>query len=234
MVIPVPSGEHIVEVEFGSTPPRTVATFISITSLIMALVITWRMSGSKKTKSHRSFHDWPVLITILAISAITIFFLEPFGLLRHNSSGRTAEPAQNTLYADFGEQIALLGFDIKQQMANPGDLIDLTLYWKAQQTLDINYQVFVHVFGPDGLVAQSDKLNPGDFPTKRWPKDKYVRDEHQIMLPDDLAAGEYEIAVGVWVQADGWRLPLLDENGNQQSDRFTIFTLLIESGQHRP
>ncbi|MCA9989522.1 MAG: hypothetical protein KDE29_00825, partial [Anaerolineales bacterium] len=65
------------------------------------------------------------------------------------------------VYADFGGQIALIGYDAPAE-ARPGETIPITLYWQAQQPLQINYQVFVHLLLPDGrtLVAQSDKLNP--------------------------------------------------------------------------
>jgi hypothetical protein len=46
-------------------------------------------------------------------------------------------------------------------------------------------------------VTQSDKLNPGDFPTRKWPVDRYVRDRHTLTLPSDLAAGDYQLTVGL-------------------------------------
>ncbi|MEJ2754132.1 MAG: hypothetical protein P8169_15865, partial [Chloroflexota bacterium] len=126
------------------------------------------------------------------------------------------------------DQIALLGYDASADELQPGDTLYLTLYWKALQGLDINYQVFVHLLGADGLAAQSDKINPGEFPTRRWPIDKYVRDEHQLEIPADLPPGDYEVAVGLWVQSDGWRLPLLDEEGGQIGDRFTLMHLSVK------
>ncbi|MCA9956463.1 MAG: hypothetical protein KC434_17160, partial [Anaerolineales bacterium] len=81
---------------------------------------------------------------------------------------------------------------------------------------------------PDGaLAAQSDHLNPGDFPTRRWPLDKYVRDVHVLQLPPDLPPGEYTINAGLWVQAEGWRLPVLDASGSQIDDNSTLFTLRV-------
>jgi hypothetical protein len=139
-----------------------------------------------------------------------------------------AEPAQTAVYADFGEQIALLGYDLGSDTVAPGETVDLSLYWQAQTELPINYQVFVHLLGPDGLVAQSDKINPGDFPTRRWPLDKYVRDDHRLLLPEDLAAGVYTLATGVWVQDEGWRLPLLDEQGQQIGDSFLLRTIEVQ------
>jgi hypothetical protein len=107
--------------------------------------------------------------------------------------------------------------------------VDVNLYWQAVRPLDINYQVFVHLLRADGtLVTQSDKLNPGEFPTKQWPIDKYVLDRHQLNLPTELPPGSYTIAVGLWVQTEGWRLPLFDKTGQQLGDNFVLSSLKIE------
>ncbi len=228
LIIPVPAGEHVVEVEFGSTPARDLGWAISMLSLLAMAFVAWRMPRRSSTQSNKAFSDWPILIVVLLIFAVTLLILEPTGVLHYHSQGGTVEPAQKHVYADFGDQLALLGYDVSGTTARPGEPINLTLYWKAQQGLDINYQVFVHIFGPDGLVAQSDKLNPGDFPTRRWPVDKYVRDKHQIVLPEALVPGQYEVAVGAWVQTDGWRLPLFDEQEQQIGDQFRLFVLTVE------
>jgi len=81
---------------------------------------------------------------------------------------------------------------------------------------------------PDGsLLTQSDHLNPGDYPTRRWPLDKYVRDEFVLTIPEDAQPGNYIVSAGLWVQAEGWRLPLLDSDENQVDDKATIFTLTV-------
>ena len=228
LVIPIQSGAHIVEVEFGSTPARNLALFISILSILLTCIIAFRLPRAVRHHHPAPFNDKAILALVFVFTVLSLMLLESTSYLHHNSNGLRVEPAQNSVFADFGEQLALLGYDISQENPKPGETIYLTLYWKAQEILGINYQVFVHVLGPDGLVAQSDKLNPGDFPTKRWPVDKYVRDEYAITIPNNLQPGIYEIAVGAWVQADGWRLPLLDEQGVQVSDRFTIQKFEIE------
>jgi hypothetical protein len=103
------------------------------------------------------------------------------------------------------------------------------LYWKAERPLDINYQSFLHILASDGsLVAQSDHLNPGDFPTRRWPLEKYVRDDHEFTLPLNLPPGEYAVKTGLWVQSEGWRLPRLDESGLQIDDGEILYWLQVE------
>ncbi len=107
--------------------------------------------------------------------------------------------------------------------------MNLTLFWKAVRPLAIDYQSFVHVFDEVGIsVAQADKLNPGEFPTRRWPLDKYVPDEYVVPLPSNLPPGTYTVDAGLWVQSEGWRLPILDESGVQDGDSAVLFTFRVE------
>jgi hypothetical protein len=78
------------------------------------------------------------------------------------------------------------------------------------------------------VAAQSDKLNPGDFPTNRWPQGKYVRDEHTLYVPAELAPGTYRLSIGLWVAAEGWRLPLLDDDRTQIGDNFVVTEWQVE------
>lgn len=232
LVIPVPAGEHVVDVRFGSTPPRTLAWAISILALLATVVLAWVQRGKATATPHEEAAftqvDWVTLASVGVVTAVFILILNPLGWLHNNSTGYKTEAADTAVFADFGTQIALIGYDAPFRLAQPGDTLPLTLYWKAQQPQPINYQVFVHLLADDGsLVAQSDKLNPGDFPTRRWPLDKYVRDEHTLILPPDLAPGRYTVTTGLWNAAEGWRLPLFDPNENQLGDYFQLFTLEV-------
>jgi hypothetical protein len=74
--------------------------------------------------------------------------------------------------------------------------------------------VFVHLIGPDGqLWGQSDKWNPADFPTGRWPLDHYVRDDHDAQLRPDAPPGKYQVIAGLWDGDTGLRMHQLDSNG---------------------
>ena len=232
IVIPVPKGEHVVDVQFGTTPARTLAGRISITALIITFIFS-QLAGSAAVEPDKNvrlaFADKVVVWSIIGVTAVTLVLLYPLDWLHYHSSGFIAEPAETTTFADFGDQIVLIGYDAMPQALQPDSTLTLTLYWKAKSDLDINYQVFVHVQAADGrLVAQSDRLNPGEFPTRRWPVDKYVRDTHEIYLPATLPAGQYTVSTGLWVQNEGWRLPLFNEAEEQIGDNFQLFTFEIE------
>ncbi len=233
IVVPVPSGTHLVDVRFGSTPARDLAWAISGFSLLLTLLFGWKCRGSRAERAKQKKWggtDWIVLAVIGGITAVTLLILQPIGALHYQSTGDIAEPAENSIAADFGEQIHIIGYDTSAATAQPGDTIKVTLYDKAERPLTFDYQSFIHVLAADGtLVAQSDHLNPGSFPTRRWPTDKYIRDEHQFTLPPSLPVGTYTVKTGFWVQSDGWRLPLFDESGQQIDDGTVLFQLTVKN-----
>jgi hypothetical protein len=234
IAVPVPAGEHLVAVQFRDTLDRQMAWAITAVSLLSTLVgsIFLRRKtfpiANRQSPISLSKTDWSVLGAAGLVTAVTLFILGPMQLLHYNSSDYVAEPAQMDRLDDFGGQIALIGVDVSDETAVPGEQLSVTVYWQAQTSLDINFQSFVHLLRPDGsIAAQSDRLNPGEFPTRRWPLDKYVRDVHVLQLPPDLPPGEYTVTAGLWVQTEGWRLPLLDENGNQIDDKAVLATLTV-------
>ena len=232
IVILVPQGEHVVEVTFGSTPARNLAWAISAGGLLVALAIAWRLRQPVPRLAaldHANLRaDWPFLALAGAIT-LGALLLEPLGLFHDYSRDGALDVPAVAVGANFGDQIALLGYHVDSESAAPGDTLELTLFWQAQRPLDIEYQVFVHVLDTSGqLVAQSDKINPGEFPTHRWPLDRYVPDTHRLALPPDLPPGQYTVAAGLWVQVEGWRLPVFDEDGAAVGDTKLLFTLEVE------
>jgi hypothetical protein len=85
----------------------------------------------------------------------------------------------------------------------------VALAWRATQTPEVGYSVFVHVQGADGRVwAQSD-AGPANWtrPTTGWLPGEYVLDVHTLTLPGDLPAGDYSLWTGLYDPASGERLP---------------------------
>ncbi|HNS38873.1 MAG TPA: 6-pyruvoyl-tetrahydropterin synthase-related protein [Promineifilum sp.] len=235
IVVLVPQGEHVVEVKFGSTPARTMSWLVSLFSLGIALAGAWRIKRTPDQTVPRPGNesdsiraDGPIIVVVGGIVLLAIL-LEPLGFFHYHSEGRELDIPAISTHVNFGDQIILLGYNASAASLRPGATLDLTLYWQAQRSLDIDYQVFVHILDANGvLVAQSDKINPGEFPTHRWPLNKYVPDIHHITLPASLPSGEYTVATGMWVQSEGWRLPVFDSSGQTIGDRADLFTLRVK------
>jgi hypothetical protein len=241
VVVPIPAGDHIVDVYLASTPSRTLATGISTLSLIGMLVGAvwlWRSradssqapgSLAERFDSEVAFSTRPVAVAALVMTAVTLLVVHPLGWWRLQSAPFTAEPAGVSLEANVGDQVALIGYDTSSTSARAGEEVEIVLYWQAFAPMDINYQVFLHLMAEDGsLVSQSDKLNPGHFPTKRWPLDRYIRDAHTLTMPTGLAPAELQVRAGLWVQDEGWRLPVLDANDRQIGDTVPLFSIRYE------
>jgi hypothetical protein len=170
-----------------------------------------------------------------ASGVVLIFLIFKVGLVdrRHDWFRYTSPPGQvrKVGYSladrpiDFGHHIQLLGYDLPQSQVGAGGTLPLTLYWRATEPVPDNYQVFAHLTRPaTHLWGQSDKLNPGDFPTQRWPLDKYVRDEHELDILPGTPPGDYQLTVGLYTLLDGIRVPVFDADGQLLGNTLTLPT----------
>jgi hypothetical protein len=110
--------------------------------------------------------------------------------------------------AVFGDRITLLDVDVAETRAMAGSTISLTLHWQTQAVMTTSYTVFVHLLDGEGnLVAQSDSVpGGGAHPTTNWLPGETVDDPHQLVLPDILATGRYELLAGLYDTNSGARL----------------------------
>ena len=122
-----------------------------------------------------------------------------------------------TLKANFAGQVSLLGYQVGQP--TPGQNLPVTLYWQAQGVIPVDYTVFMHMLDSSGqIVAQADAPpKAGWLPTTWWDPGKTVADEHTLILPAALPAGDYHLQVGLYVPETGERLPL-DASGQDAVD----------------
>ena len=228
IVVPLTAGDYVIDVWFGSTPPRVVGWVLTSIALIAIGVIAV-ITPKSKLKTAIIQNNFGLLGSGILIGVVVLLLLLPGRFFRYESPQDGVDPAEFSLNTSFDQQIELLAYDLDKTTAQPGDWISLNLYWQAEVLQEIDFQGFVHLLDSNGqLVAQSDKLNPGDFPTRRWTTDKYVTDAHLIKLPADLPAGSYQLTAGLWVMSEGWRLPTLDENGEVAGDAAVIATITVK------
>jgi 4-amino-4-deoxy-L-arabinose transferase-like glycosyltransferase len=113
-------------------------------------------------------------------------------------------PIGHALSVPFGALAVLRGYDVAQSEVHAGEVVSLTLYWQASGRTRTDYSVFVHVTGPAGLVAQSDRdPQDGDAPTSSWVAGQVIVDPYALRLKDDLAPGAYTITVGLYSPLNG-------------------------------
>ncbi len=122
--------------------------------------------------------------------------------------------------ARFGDAFALLGYRVHDDSPLvPGASLRIDLYWQCTQPVGKDYTVFVHLLDEKRAVrAQRDAVpRDGTYPTRSWEKGEIVTDSYSLMMPRDLAPGEYRLAVGMYEWPSLQRLTV-DETGRQQPD----------------
>lgn len=116
-------------------------------------------------------------------------------------------PWPNTLNANFGNEITLLGYTLEPRELAPGDTLTLTLYWQPQHPLSRDYQVFAQALDDAYNVwGSQDGVGPG------WTSGEVVRDMRHITLRPDTPPGSYPIQVGLFHSETG-RLPVIAPEG---------------------
>jgi len=130
----------------------------------------------------------------------------------------------NPVRFNFGNQIALVGYDLEGQAVGPGEEIHLTLYWEALALMERDYTVFTHVIGErDRIWAQVDSQpQEGAAPTSTWSRGQVLVDEYHLLIEPETPPGVYDIEVGLYLAATGERLGLLDEAGHWMDSRVLL------------
>ena len=122
------------------------------------------------------------------------------------------QPIQHKATGQLGP-IRLIGYDLAEGVAQPGDSLPFHLYWQATAATEANYQVFNHLLDSAGdLVAQADGPPLPDPLLRRgtgdWddPEEIIYSREYLLALPEDLAPGEYTLVSGFYRRDTGQRL----------------------------
>jgi hypothetical protein len=119
----------------------------------------------------------------------------------------------NVLY---GNKLRLMGYQLhRDQVENQ---LTITLHWRSERLMEIDYKIFVHVFDPEtGFRPVQDDSMPlrWTYPTSYWSSGDVVVDEIPLSL-EEVPFGVYRIAIGVYAPETGERLPVLDRMGQLQ------------------
>ena len=126
-----------------------------------------------------------------------------------------------TLPIDLGGKVDFLGYTLSRT----GNDAELTTYWRATDQLPPQVSQFTHVLNDQGeIVTQQDRLmltsqslQPGDV----------FAQIHHLTLPENLPPGSYPIAIGLYTQPDGKRLPIVIDQ-QPRGDRIFLDPFVVE------
>ncbi len=102
-------------------------------------------------------------------------------------------PLQNRTNAGFEAST----FEISKRELNQGEQFTVTIYWQSLTDILDNYQTRALIRGMDNRLIwyTGDLKNPSPIPSKRWLRNKFIKDQHNITISEDILSGEYEILI---------------------------------------
>jgi hypothetical protein len=112
--------------------------------------------------------------------------------------------------ATFQAPIDLLGYDVAPTSVRPGQTLDLTLYWRAQQPVGQSWTVFTHLLDDaERIQAQQDGIpGQGRRPTTTWAPGEVIVDRYTLRVDPAAPGGADHLEIGLYDPTTGQRLLL--------------------------
>jgi 4-amino-4-deoxy-L-arabinose transferase-like glycosyltransferase len=146
------------------------------------------------------------------------------------SHPRSVQAVPNPSSAQFDAFVTLRGYQINPDTVQPGQPLDINLYWEVIGRPPGNYLLFVHLIDEAGtMVAQRD-THPGlgNFPSSQWqPGDRFI-ESLQLYLPETAYTGTTAgLSIGLYAP-EGYRLGITQADGTSLGDALLLATVAIE------
>lgn len=124
----------------------------------------------------------------------------------------------------FGGKADFLGYTVSATVLKPGASFDLVTYWRVTDALPPQVSQFTHVMNDKGeIVTQQDRLM---ITTQSLRRGDVFAQIHHLTLLENVPAGKYSIAIGLYTQPDGKRLTIL-QNGQPRGDRLFLQSIEV-------
>jgi mannosyltransferase len=98
---------------------------------------------------------------------------------------------------ELGDGLVLLGWDLAQDQAQPGDRLNLEVVWSVETTPETDYRVLILITDATGQAREAGIFEPTNqwHPTSIWLPGQAWRGQITFRLPIQTAPGEARLAV---------------------------------------
>jgi hypothetical protein len=131
---------------------------------------------------------------------------------------------------NLGGTVQLAAVQLGEAEVRRGEVLPLTLIWRALAPMNPSYTLFVQaVDGTGSKAGQIDSLPcAGGCPTTTWRPGDLVGQRYHLLISADAPPGRYQIIAGMYDLATGERLPQLDTQGNAVGDHLLLGSLDVQ------
>jgi hypothetical protein len=130
----------------------------------------------------------------------------------------------NPVHYNFGDRIALVGYEMDTRVVWPSETLTLTLHWAGSAEMEENYSIFAYIQGEDTAIwARTDSWPlKGDAPTALWKVGQPVIDPYPLTLDPNTPPGVYNVEVGIYLAETLERLRLITPDGRLVDDHLLL------------
>ncbi len=137
----------------------------------------------------------------------------------------------NSRADNFDGLVLLRGYEVSARQLQPGETLEVTLYWEAQRDLPRDYTVFAHIIEVPTLTIYGGSDVQPTPPTTEWSPGALVVDRHRLTLDPETPPGTYDLEVGLyWMPEAGVfeRLNVLPERGELAADLVYLSRIRVD------
>lgn len=167
----------------------------------------------------------------------------PYAVAYHLPPRPDPAPAPpHAVQAALGVGARLLGYALDAEVAAPGDVIHLILYWQALEPMEADYTVFAHLLGENNAegggpvwAGHDSQPDTGHYPTSAWQPGEVILDVHPLAIPAGAPPGDYTLEAGLYLLATMERLPAWQATGERlPGDAVVLGTLQVTIEEEEP
>ncbi|PJF41530.1 MAG: hypothetical protein CUN54_01150 [Phototrophicales bacterium] len=235
LTVDVPAGEHTVTLNYAGTTAQRAGTAMTLLSLgiVALLIISGRPMPQQPATQQKLESRWGIAIAgaVALLALVNALYISPnTTLFRRQSPPDSPVGMAHEVNVPFrmgDDEIMLLGYTIEQESVKPGEKLDITLFWRAQNVIEGRYRSRVQLvnLSVSEAWAVSEPPVPGGGNTNGHAPDKYFSDPHQLHVFETAQPYVGRIMVQMVEKYDG--IPLLLPDG---SDRLILDTIIRIEG----
>ncbi|MDE3087968.1 MAG: hypothetical protein KGJ80_01110 [Chloroflexota bacterium] len=206
----------------SATARALVALFALFWLLMLAAFVRWTLVVLGTDQARQLFPGLPLLAVFLvagiarlapvhkeivlalwsaaffAAALGSLFYLDSNYALSQQSLAALPPLDHPSARADFGQTIRVADFRIDKTRAAPGDTIMTEIYWQALSNPTEDYWLLLQVADKNGAVANKDGVpSAGRLTTDWWQSGQVFASHHALVIPQDIAPGNYTLRLGL-------------------------------------
>jgi 4-amino-4-deoxy-L-arabinose transferase-like glycosyltransferase len=151
------------------------------------------------------------------------------GYVKVGRGAAEAPVTEHEVSYSFAGQVTLWGYDLAALSAAPGGEVQVVLYWRADEQMEEDYTVFVHLVDEEGAIwgQQDNEPEGGFYHTSFWDVGERIADQYRFTIDEETPPGDYQVEVGMYLLATGQRLAVVGESGEAVDNRVVLGSIEV-------